>query len=76
MTNWLADYPNNIWDVLSISLLLGAITENVPSITAFVTLFWVLIRIGETCTFRTAWRKVLRRKGQSREDCIMKMGDQ
>lgn len=75
MTTWLNDYPNNIWDMLSISLLLGAITENVPSITAFVTLFWVVIRISETCTARALVRKLLRRKGQTREDCIMKMGE-
>lgn len=75
MTFWLNDYPNNIWDVLSISLLLAAITENVPQITALVTLFWVVIRISETCTMRSLARKIFRRPPLNRADCIMKMGE-
>lgn len=75
MTVWFSDYPNNIWDVLSVSLLLAALTENLPQITALLTLVWVAIRISETCTMRTVVRWMFRRKHQSRADCIMKMGE-
>lgn len=75
MTVWFNDYPNNIWDVLSVSLLLAALTENLPQITALLTLVWVAIRISETCTMRTVVRWLFRLKHQSRADCIMKMGE-
>ena len=76
MTTWLADYPNNIWDMLSISLLIAALTENLPQITALLTLVWVAIRISETCTVRALTRRIFFRKRIDLAYCIMKMGEQ
>lgn len=74
MTNWFTEYPNNVVDVLSISLLAATVMEHLPQAVSLVSLVWLAIRISETCTIRALASK-LRRRSFTRADCILKGGE-
>lgn len=55
------DGPKHLGDALSITTLLGALSEMLPHVAALLTIVWTLIRIIETDTVQR-WLKKRRDK--------------
>lgn len=52
------DTTHHIIDSAAVAALIGTLFDYLPRATAFLTLVWVIIRLCETHTVRTALRRL------------------
>lgn len=50
-------YIKGAGDIVSLSTIISTLLNQMPNIAALFALIWTLIRIWETETFQTLWKK-------------------
>lgn len=62
------EHVKQVGDVLSIITVVGTLAEILPAIAAVLTIVWTAIRIWETDTIQSIFRRTKRNETKPKED--------